>query len=158
MGNQFIFSTDLIQTGIDAKTKEEAIKELSKLFEVKGYTNSEYYKLVIEREKDYPTGLVTQGAVIAMPHAFDSNVRGTHVAVGVLKKSVNFYNMENVDEEIPVEVIFMLAVGEADKQLETLKILMSIFKDKGLLKKIKKMDSNGQIAETLNEYILGGCL
>ncbi len=138
MSSQFKFTVDLIEPDLEARTKEEAIEKLSNNFVALGYATSNYYRLVIEREKEYPTGLVTSGANIAIPHAFDPTIKGTHVAIGILKNPVLFDNMENFDEKISVEIIFMLAISEAKEQLEMLQILMSIFKSKDLLREIKK--------------------
>ena len=147
------FIYDLIIPNLEATTKEEVIKTLSSKLAECGYVSKDYFQLVMEREKEYPTGLVANGAYIAIPHAFDKKIKGTHVAIGTLKNPVKFYNMENLDEEIPVEIVFLLAINEAKEQLEMLKMLMSIFKSKDLLKEIKNEKSREVICNKLNGFL-----
>lgn len=149
----FKFTPELVKTNMEVKNQEEAIYSLAEVLIHEGYVSEEYPKLVLEREKEYPTGLVAKGAVIAMPHAFDSSIKGTHTAIGILKEPVTFHNMEDMDETIQVKIMFMLAIGAAHAQLEMLQILMQMVRDEQLFKKLSEMTSAEEICEMLNEFI-----
>lgn len=153
MENKFRFDADLIVSSLSASTKEEAIKTLAQKLVEKDFVSSLYYKNVIEREKVYPTGLKASGGVIAMPHAFDPSVKGTHVVIGITKNKIPFYNMENMDEELQVEIIFLLAINDAKKQIEMLKVLMKIFQSEKLLKVIKNLNKSIEICNELNSFL-----
>lgn len=149
----FQFIPELVAIDIQARTPKEVIDNLGTLLHFQGYVGDDYSQLVLERENVYPTGLQTPGVTIAMPHAFSKDIQGTHVAIGILNNPVFFHNMEDMDEELPVEVVFMLAIGEAHEQMEMLKILMRLFKEEELLKKIRQTHQSDSICDLLNQYI-----
>ena len=150
---KFKFLPELVETGIVAIDNVEAIHNVAKLLIQHGYVDNDYPELVLKREKEYPTGLLTKSVAIAIPHSFDEKIHGNHVAIGVLKDSVFFRNMEDVDQNINVKIIFMLAVSKAKEQLEMLKILMEVFKNEHLLHDIACMDNRNTICEKLNAFI-----
>lgn len=72
---EFKFVPDLVATNLSADDSSDAINKLSKLLTAKEYVSEEYAGKVIEREREYPTGLQTKGPAIAIPHAFDDGIK-----------------------------------------------------------------------------------
>ena len=69
-----------------------------------------------------------------------------------LKEPVSFYQMGTNDVEVPVRVIFMLALKEAHSQLTMLQQLIEVLQDKDIMERILSMDentSNSEIKEVL---------
>ena len=93
---KFQFVPELVKTDLEAVNQKEAITSLVTLLRKEGCVQDDYAGLVLEREQQYPTGLQTKGAAIAMPHAFDERIKDSHVAIGILKDAVSFHNMEAV--------------------------------------------------------------
>lgn len=149
----FKFISELVKTDILVNNQEEAIYEVAQPLIQKGYVNEKYPTLVLEREKQYPTGLITSSIVIAIPHSFDEHIKGNHVAIGVLKNTVAFKNMEDIDQSIDVKIIFMLAIDKAKEQLEMLKILMNVFKENNLLNHIASVNDKEAICDALNDFV-----
>lgn len=149
----FRFYPELVRTQLDVVDQKTAIQCVAFPLIEKGYVSSEYPELVMQREALYPTGLVTKGAMIAIPHSFDKATQGNHIAIGVLKHSVGFQNMEDMEQTLQVKLIFMLAISEACKQLEMLQVLMQMFKEEQLLKNMISMKSSEEICDLLNAYI-----
>lgn len=150
---KFSFIPELIQTNLKAKNSDEVIDSLTKKMEERGAVQEGYADLVKEREIEFPTGLRTPGAVIAMPHAFDKRNHASYVAVGVLEKPVHFRNMEDFEEELPVEVVFLLAIDEKKGQMSMLQVLMKIFQNKELLEGIKSIKTSEEICQKLNAFL-----
>ena len=50
------------------------IEELSHILYKKGYVKESYTSAILEREKQFPTGLKTPGINIAMPHTYPEHV------------------------------------------------------------------------------------
>lgn len=150
---KFTFDKRLIRTQIEAKNSEEVIHFIAQPLIEQGYVGEDYPMKVIQREKKYPTGLMTRGAIIAMPHTFAEDVTSNHIAIGVLKKPVMFYNMENTEQALPVQIVFMLAIGNVNDHLGMLQILMQMFKEEALLKNIAQETSSTKICDMLKEYI-----
>lgn len=150
---KFRFDSDLVQTDIYAVNQKEAIEKVARMLIHHKYVTQEYPKLVFERELLYPTGLITRGAIIAIPHAADHAVQGNHIAIGILKNPVAFRSMEDMEQSIQVKIIFMLAIGGAHEHLEMLQILMQLFKEENLLKNVCEQKDTIHICEILNSYI-----
>lgn len=153
MKKNFCFVPELIQTDLEASNSDEVIDCLVRLLEQIGAVQRGYADLVKEREKEFPTGLKTPGAVIAMPHAFDKRNQASYVSVGVMSEPVQFYNMEDFEESLPVEIVFLLAIDEKKEQMSMLRVLMKIFQNKELLELIKKSKKNEEICQLLNAYL-----
>lgn len=66
---------DLIVMDLQAENKETVIRAVVDKMVEMGYVGPDYYDEVIAREKDYPTGLPSEGVMTAVPHAFCSTVK-----------------------------------------------------------------------------------
>lgn len=154
---KFKFIPELVKTDIDVDTQEDAIHVVAQTLISNKFVDEEYPRLVLEREKKYPTGLITSSIVIAIPHSFDEHITGNHIAIGVLRDSVVFRNMEDTEQNIDVKVIFMLAINKAKEQLEMLQILMQLFKEYDLLNYIATVNDRDAICKALNDFVIKKC-
>lgn len=140
----------LILLHLKADSREEVIRTLCELLEQEGYIGSAYCGEVLAREREYPTGLPSEGAVTAIPHALSNDVRKTGVAVGVLESPVTFYNISDYEEELQVEVVFVLANGaDSEEHLDMLQELMDCMSRPKLLEAVKNAAAPEQVAEIL---------
>lgn len=138
----------LILLDLEADTSTEVIKILCRRLEEEGYIGPDYCQAVLDREAEYPTGLPSEGAAAAIPHAFSGNVMRTGTAIGVLKKPVPFRNMAFSDETVDVEVVFLLAnASGADAHLDALQELMDCMSRPSLLRAVRSARSSQQIVE-----------
>ncbi len=133
-----IFDPKLILFDVEAEDSTELLRKLSfKLLE-EGYVKESFEEAVIEREKVYPTGLPTPGIMVAIPHTNPEHVLKPVILFANLKKPVMFKEMGEGTNDIPAELVFMLAVENPSKQIEILKNLMGIFSKKEVLLSIKE--------------------
>lgn len=125
---------ELIILDLEAETSTEVIKILCAKLEAEGYIGADYCQAVLDREAEYPTGLPSEGAAVAIPHAFSGSVIRTGTAIGVLKKPVPFRNMAFTDETVDAEIVFLLAnASGADAHLDALQELMDCMSRPSLL-------------------------
>ena len=122
------------------KTKEEALSYLADKLISKGIVKESYKQAIIDREHIFPTGLQFEGYGIAIPHT-------EQIALMTLKEAVPFYQMGTNDVEVPVRVIFMLALKEAHSQLTMLQQLIEVLQDKDIMERILSMDENTSSSE-----------
>lgn len=90
-----------------------------------------FYSAIMEREKIVSTGI---GMGVAIPHAKLPGYDQFFIAVGVLKKPIDWNSLDHA----PVRLIFMIG-GPDDKQTEYLQILSSltlVIKDEERRKKL----------------------
>lgn len=115
-----------IVLGSDASTNEEIIRILAARLERLGYVKSSYADAVVRRELAIPTGLpLERPDNVAVPHTDPEHVLKPGIAMGTLKQPVTFANMEDPEELLPVGFVFLLAINDKDKQIETLQSVMA---------------------------------
>lgn len=125
---------DLILMDLQAENKETVIRAVVDQMVEKGYVEPSYYDEVIKREKDYPTGLPSEGVMTAVPHAFCSTVKKTGIGVAVLRTPVLFQNASDYSEELPVSLVFVMANAQGEEEhLSGLQDLMGVFCKKQML-------------------------
>lgn len=131
-----------------ADSAEQAICLAAGCLKENGYIGARYAEDVLEREKNYPTGLPTDDVITALPHANSTDVLRTGICALRLVEPVGFGNMADSEEILPVELIFMLAnASGADAHLEELQELMECFSRKGLLLALKNAKTPAEFAE-----------
>lgn len=100
---------------------------------------AEYPSQVIKREEGFPTGLPTEPIGVAIPHTDAKYVNNNRVTIATLKNPIKMEVMGGMDDEkIDVSIVFLLALGQSNKQLNILKKLMGILPEAELLERIKK--------------------
>ena len=117
---EFIDSNN-IDMQLVAVDKFSAIDALAALLDQNGYLNDKqaYLEAVAERESHCTTGI---GNAVAIPHGKTAAVKRSSIAVGKLAKAVDWQAMDDQ----PVEVVFLLAIGENDAGDLHLKLLQQI--------------------------------
>ena len=123
--------------GLEAQDRDDCIRKIAAVMEKNGYIGSDYADEAIARENQYPTGLPTDGVIVAIPHANKGTVHHTGIGMTVLTKPVLFHNMADHSQELEAEMVFLLANTDPDKQLDDLRKLMECFSEEELLLKMK---------------------
>lgn len=111
----------LINMEIEAKDQKEAIEKVALLLENEDKIESkdEFIKGVLKREKEVTTGF---GNGIAIPHCKINSVKEASIAIGKLKKAVDW---DALDEK-PVQYIVMLAIPNKEANTTHLKVLSTL--------------------------------
>lgn len=151
--NKIVIGKDLICLDLEASNSIEVISKLGKKLVDRNLVKQEYIQEVLEREKKFPTGLPTI-IPVALPHADAESCYKTSMAIGVLKKPVKFFEMGNPENELNVELIFMLAIVDHKEQVIWIKNMMRIFKNIEVLKKIKNARKSSEIEVLLKNQLL----
>lgn len=127
-----------IELQSDAKTNEEIIRILAGKLEKLGYVKPSYADAVVTRELTMPTGLPLERTDnVAVPHTDPEHVIKAGVAFATLKTPIAFANMEDPEETVPVGYVFLLAIDDKDKQIETLQQIMTTIQDADALDRLK---------------------
>ena len=145
---------DLVLLNMEAKTWRDVIRSLGKLMEDKDYVKDSYINAVIEREEELPTCLNIDSFYVAIPHTDSNHVNKSNIAIATLKSPVEFREMINPDGKINVQLVFLLAVKDPKEQVTLLKSLMSVFKNKELLIKIRYAKNKSEVAQLLKDIII----
>jgi galactitol PTS system EIIA component len=91
-----------------------------RLYEL-GYVNDGFIEATLRREASMPTGLPLGGDYnAAMPHVDLEYVCKPALALATLQKPVVFHHMVMPEEEVPVQLVIMLALDQPKSQIEAL--------------------------------------
>ncbi|MFR3684609.1 MAG: PTS sugar transporter subunit IIA [Enterococcus sp.] len=136
----------------NAKTKIEAISELADVLYGNNKVKESYKKAVLEREEAFPTGLETEHFGIAIPHTDSIHVKEPAVSIALLEKKLSFIQMGSSDEDVQVEVIFMLALKKAEDQLEVLQVFVDLIQDDSFMERLVTSKNAKEIIQTIHEF------
>lgn len=140
---------ELIFSNIKAADRNEALKRLTDSLMEKGFVKEGYYEMLTAREAAYPTGLRTEPFAVAVPHADPDCVLKPCIAIARLEKPVEFEEMGNETQTVPVKYIFNLVLQKMDQQLELLQAVIGVFSDGDLMKRLETETRPDKIAEIL---------
>ncbi|MDT8860847.1 PTS sugar transporter subunit IIA [Alkalihalobacillus sp. MEB130] len=151
--SKMLLDENLILKDVEATSAEEAIRLMAgNLFE-KGIVKESYIEAIVEREKNFATGLPTKGYSVAIPHTDKEHVNEKAISVAILKEPVDFVIMGEESETTPVKLVFMLAMNESHSQLELLQRLMQIFQDDEVLHSLAHEESKTKIKDSLLQLL-----
>lgn len=135
--SEFILE-ELILVGVDATSKDEVVHALAALLEEHGYVKDSYAQAVLDREKEFPTGLPTMDVQVAIPHTDVEHCIKPGIAVGLLAKPVEFTEMATTDRFVQAEIVFLLSITVPEDQVKWLARLVDLFQTPGFLSQLKK--------------------
>ncbi len=135
-------------TFLDVETREEVLQAMVNVLDASGklHDRKSFHTAIMEREKIVSTGV---GMGIAIPHAKLSSYEDFFIAIGILKRGVDWKSLDNA----PVRSIFMIG-GPENEQTKYLQILSAItvaVKDEETRKKLLTLNSKEAI---INLFVL----
>lgn len=144
-----LFPEDIL-LNIDAESCQEVLHLVSTHLFGEGKVKQTYEERLIDREREYPTGLALGDINVAIPHTDYQYANTTQLLVATLKKPVEWHNMEDSDESIPVSVVVLSVFDKPEHQLEALQKIMGVLQNQELVAQIADADSAQQVIELFN--------
>ena len=144
-----LFPEDIL-LNIDAESCQEVLHLVSTHLFGEGKVKQTYEEHLIDREREYPTGLALGDINVAIPHTDYQYANTTQLLVATLKKPVEWHNMEDSDESIPVSVVVLSVFDKPEHQLEALQKNMGVLQNQELVAQIADADSAQQVIELFN--------
>jgi PTS system galactitol-specific IIA component len=152
-----IISENLIIVGSepDPPSAEGIITILCERLVEEGYVDSSYCQAVLDRERQFPTGLPSLPYATAIPHADADGVKKTGIAVAILNYPVPFRAMDSPEEHLDVRVILLLAVADPSRQVPMLQWVCTLLQDQEVVKALASVKSPRE-AMTILETLMNG--
>jgi PTS system galactitol-specific IIA component len=133
-------------------SSEEIIRAISTELYKAGYVKESFAQAAIDREKNLPTGLPLAGGFnAAIPHTEIEHVIKPALGLVTLTQEVNFQNMVNPQESVPVRMVFVLALEQPKAQIEMLQEIASVLQNPGLVERILKAGSFEEVISELRK-------
>lgn len=142
---------NLIVLDLDLKNSDEVFKTIGGVLTEEGYCHDSYVQALIDREKDFPTGINMGNFGIAIPHTDRNHVIKGGIAIGQLKNPVDFLQMGTTDEKVEAKLIFMLAVDDPKSHLTFLQRILQVVQDEEVLKKLLEAKTKNEIYEIIRD-------
>ncbi|ADL08198.1 PTS sugar transporter subunit IIA [Thermosediminibacter oceani] len=145
---------ELVVTNLEVKTQEEVFKILFEKLLENGYVKETFLDAIINREKTFPTGLLLGNYNVAIPHTDAEHVLKPAIALATLAKPVIFQNMANPQEDVPVNIVFMLALNSPHSQVEMLQQLVNLIQNEDFLKRILNVEGGDEVIKIIKNHTL----
>ncbi|MBO0437184.1 PTS sugar transporter subunit IIA [Vagococcus fluvialis] len=131
-----LFDESVINFQINPSSQEELLSSLSDQLLEKGVVKDTFVTGIIDREKNFPTGLPVQPFGVAIPHTDNEHVVKEQIGFASLKEPVKFKIMGSDSDYVDVSLVFILALKYPDKQLDMLQKLITLFQNEGVLNQL----------------------
>lgn len=140
----------------DFVSLDQAFKCLSKIFLERGLVKQGYLEALMEREKNYPTGIdltaVSQEFPnIAIPHTESMYCNATKVIVIKLERDIVSKDMMNPDKDLNVKYLFMVLNKDGGEQSNILAKIMEFATNKENISMLAASDSLDSIYDVVNK-------
>ena len=145
-----LFDVNMMRVGAQAENADDAIRLLGEVMAEAGYVEETYWQDVLQRERNFPTGLPTQPVAVAIPHADPDHVIRSGIAVGVFSHPLTFCLMgSNQGETLQVSLLFMLALKDFKQQTQVIRDLLNLIQSGDLLVGISQAQTPCQIMDLI---------
>jgi len=136
-------------TFLGVEAREEALRALVEVVHHAGKLRNkeEFLKAILDRESIISTGI---GLGVAIPHAKLAGYEHFFIAIGILKKGVDWKALD----ETPVRIVFMIG-GPENQQTEYLRILSHLtmmINDEERRKKLLTLNSPEAIIKLFKNF------
>lgn len=143
-----LIAPELVHVGVEVSNRDDLFALMATRLRDEGRTRESFLQGLTEREKNYPTGLPVNGGV-AIPHTDTEHVLRDAVSIATLATPVGFREMAGTDDtEIPVDVVFMLALSGSGDHLEVLQKIITCIQDGKFMDTLRSSRSAAEIART----------
>lgn len=143
----------IVKLDSEKKTQTDILGFLADRLYHAGYVKKSYKAGILKREEVYPTGLLTGGINVAVPHTDCEHVNKAALAVAVLKEAVYFKAMDNPEREVGVSIVIMMALKEPHGQIEMLQKVLSLVKQQDELKTLLSTADENDIYQVIVNYL-----
>ncbi|MGX7196032.1 PTS sugar transporter subunit IIA [Enterococcus olivae] len=138
-----MFHPDLVDLSLKVSSEEEAFEVIGGRLKELGYVNDGYLSGIKEREKSFPTGLITQYLNIGLPHSNTEFVEKAFIYIVRLEEEVTCYQMGD-SREMLVKNLFFLGIKDGKNQVGLLQAFMDLFMNEEFVQKYKSVETPEQ--------------
>lgn len=132
----------------------EVLSAMGGLFQEYVDVRPGYTEALIQREREFPTGLPTTPYGVAIPHADGKYVLQPGLAVCTLKTPISFREMGNPQSVVAVKLAILIALPEGQQtvQVNILQWLISLIQHRPFLLDMARCESHSQVLRIFQEY------
>ncbi|UCD42637.1 MAG: PTS sugar transporter subunit IIA [Chloroflexota bacterium] len=126
-----------VKLGLEAGDAREVVSILGEKLLEAGYVLDTFIEAALQRESELPTGLPLAGDFnAAIPHTDIEHVLKPGLALATLIEPVVFHNMVSPEEDVPVQLVILMALDEPKAQVEMLQEIAGVLQDAEVINKL----------------------
>lgn len=144
-----LFSEDLIFFDLEAESREELLTNIAQKLESHNLVKSSFREAIIAREETFPTGLPTEMIKVAIPHTDTKHVLQSCITICRLKTPIDFLEMGNHSQKVPVEIVFVLALDDEKNHLQALQQLIGLFSERDRMENIRDATNRDELLQSI---------
>lgn len=145
-----LLDPNVITIDLEAKDKHDVIVKLAEILKKANYIDKvdPFVKDIYLRESEGITGI---GQGIAIPHGKSKDVKRIGVAIGILKKGIDWESLDN--EKIKIVILFAVSndSNSAKNQLKLLSVFAGRLGNKKVVEKLKKAKSVSEVIDAFEK-------
>lgn len=148
-----LFNKDLIWTNPDLTNAEAVFEMVFEKASNLNLVNDNFLEKIKLREVKYPTGIQLERYGVAIPHTDADTIREQFIGVITSKEGVPFKRMDDPNQQVEANVIFVLGLKEPHQQLEALQQLMAIIQNEDTVDVLVNRSNVEEILRDLQNVI-----
>lgn len=148
-----LFKPELVFFDFEAADRFDFFKKLGAELDARGYIKDTWYDAILEREKNYPTGLACQAISVAIPHTDPEHLEKPYIAIIKPKTPIEFEAMAGMGDPVQAEFIVNLGLlAHADGQVAILQALMGVFMEESAVADILAQETPEDMVAAMCRY------
>lgn len=117
----------------DFKTKNDFFKEAARILKNDSVVTEGFYEAILQREAQFPTGLVTLSIPVAIPHTEFEYVNKESIVFCNFDNPLSFNRMDDPTQTVSAEFAIMLLIKDKNNHMESLVELMELIQSEQLV-------------------------
>lgn len=152
MIENFVLDEELFMPDIDISTQFKLFEEMGNILKQKGYVTDDYTEAITKREKQYPTGLVTNTYEVAIPHVDAKYAKVNTLYVLTSKNGVKFENSEE-DGHINAKIVMGIILKDHNSHIDCLVKVSKVLQNDKLLHDIYCAKDRKQLKNLIEQSL-----
>lgn len=141
-----------VKLNLEARDAREVVSILGDELYEAGYVLESFVEAALTRESELPTGLPLAGEYnAAIPHTDVEHVKKPGLALATLTKEVVFKNMVSPEEDVPVQLVILMALDKPKAQVDMLQEIAGVLQNASVIEQLMQAQDFREVQIALSE-------
>ncbi len=141
-----------VKLNLEARDAREVVSILGDELYEAGYVLESFVEAALTRESELPTGLPLAGEYnAAIPHTDVEHVKKPGLALATLTKDVVFKNMVSPEEDVPVQLVILMALDKPKAQVDMLQEIAGVLQNASMIEQLMQAQDFREVQIALSE-------
>lgn len=147
-----LLKPELVFFDFEAKDRFDFFEKLGEKLKNDGYVKDSWLDAILEREKNYPTGLDCPGVSVALPHVDPEHLLKPYIAIVKPKSPIEFDGMADTGLVNAQLIVNLGLMAHEEGQVAVLQAFLGIFIDDAASAEIMAQTTEQGMIDTVVKY------